>query len=299
MRWREGTDLHHDDDLVSPVDRPTADLSARRDAHAEAWRVEIGRSFDTESSLIAFGRRDEQDVVLKVVRSPGDEWRSGEIVRAFGGRGMVRALEHAEGAVLLERLHPGTSLTERVVSGNDVEATSIIADVIATMRPDAPPDGCATVEGWGRSFARYRESGDLRLPTDLVADAERVYAHLCATQRSTRLLHGDLQHYNVLHDNARGWVTIDPKGVVGELEYELGAFMRNPTEHPSLFTDVAIASRRLRQVTTALGADIERATAWSYAQAVLSVIWGIEDGFTVDPSHPTLALARALRPLVG
>ena len=42
------------------------------------------------------------------------------------------------------------------------------------------------------------------------------------------LLHGDLQHYNVLLDKDRGWVAIDPKGVVGELEYEVGALLRNP-----------------------------------------------------------------------
>jgi streptomycin 6-kinase len=36
------------------------------------------------------------------------------------------------------------------------------------------------------------------------------------SQRSTRLLHGDLHRHNVLSDDARGSVAIDPKGVVGE-----------------------------------------------------------------------------------
>jgi streptomycin 6-kinase len=43
-----------------------------------------------------------------------------------------------------------------------------------------------------------------------------------------RLLHGDLQHYNVLLDRKRGWLAIDPKGVVAEGEFELGAALRNP-----------------------------------------------------------------------
>lgn len=253
---------------------------------------------ETESSLITFGRRGDRRVVLKVVKRPGDEWRSGEIVRVFGGRAMVLALEHNDGAVLLERLEPGTSLSELVVRGEDDEATAIIAGVIGAMRPDAAPTGCPTVDDWGGGFARYRATGDRQVPDDLVTHAERVYVDLCATQRAPRLLHGDLQHYNVLYDDARGWVAIDPKGVIGEPEYELGAFIRNPVEQPSSFTNVSVVRARLGRATDALGLDRHRALAWSYAQAVLSVIWGVEDGYAVIPSTPTLALAYALRPLI-
>jgi streptomycin 6-kinase len=53
---------------------------------------------------------------------------------------------------------------------------------------------------------------------------------LCSSQRYRRLLHGDLHHGNVLHDSERGWVAIDPKGVLGEPEYEIGVALRNPIE---------------------------------------------------------------------
>ena len=279
-------------------DAASSDANGRRDQCARRWRVAIERTVETESSSISYGRRGEQSVVLKVVTRPGDEWHSGEIVRAFDGRGFVRALEHTDGAILLERLDPGTSLAELAVGGRDEEATSILAEVIATMRPDTPPASCPSVEDWGRAFARYRECGDTQIPAELVDHAERVYLDLCATQRMPRLLHGDLQHYNVLYDRARGWLAIDPKGVIGEAEYELGASMRNPVELPVLFTDVRVARSRLDHLTTALGLDVHRATAWSYSQAVLSAIWGVEDGYRLDASPPVLVLARVLRPLV-
>jgi streptomycin 6-kinase len=66
-----------------------------------------------------------------------------------------------------------------------------------------------------------------------------------------------------------------------------------------MFTDAAVALSRLHQLTSALGLDVQRAMAWSYAQAVLSAIWGVEDGYRVDASTPVLVLARGLRPLVG
>jgi streptomycin 6-kinase len=108
----------------------------------------------------------------------------------------------------------------------------------------------------------------------------------------------DLQHYNVLHDDDRGWVAIDPKGVVGELEYELGASIRNPAELPALFTNAAVARARADRLCAALGLDADRAMAWSYAQAVLSAIWGVEDGYRVEPTTPVLVLANNLRPLL-
>ena len=273
-------------------------VRTRLEACAEEWQVEIGQTLETESSLIAYGRRADRAVVLKVVRRPGDEWRSGEVVRAFDGRGMVRALEHRDGAVLLERLDPGAPLTEIVSGGRDEHATSVLADVMDAMHPAAPPAWCPTVHDWARGFSNYRASGDTQVPADLVTHAEVIYLDLCATQREPRLLHGDLQHYNVLYDRDRGWVTIDPKGVIGEREFELGAFIRNPAEQPAFFTDISVVRSRLERITGALGLDLHRATAWSYAQAVLSAVWGIEDGHRVEPSSPILVLARTIRRLV-
>ena len=110
---------------------------------------------ETESSLIAFGRRGTEQVVLKVVKRPGDEWRSGEVVDAFGGRGTVRSLEHDDGAVLLERIVPGTALIELTTAGDDDAATNVVADVIAqALTADSAPLGEAG-RFLDRSFIRF------------------------------------------------------------------------------------------------------------------------------------------------
>jgi streptomycin 6-kinase len=111
------------------------------------------------------------------------------------------------------------------------------------------------------------------------------------------LLHGDLQHYNVLLDSNRGWVAIDPKGVVGEMEYEVGAILRNPAEQPDVFVSVDTIQSRLEILTTKLGLNYERALSWAFAQAVLSAIWDVEDGYPVQPDHNTIQLARVIKPL--
>ena len=281
------------------TDSPATDASVRRLELARGWGVTVDEWFETPGSLIGYGCRDDVAVVLKVVKDRGDEWRSGEILRAFEGRGVVRVYEYVEGAMLLERLDPGTSLVELTCSGRDEEATAILADVIASMSPGDPPPACPTVEDWGRSFTRYLATSDQQVPTQLVRRAAQIYGDLCESQRLTRLLHGDLQHYNILHDRERGWVAIDPKGVIGEVEYEIGASLRNPGEPPYIFTDPATIQKRLSVLSSRLSLDVQRMTRWSFAQAVLSLIWGVEDGYTIVPDHPMFRLIAALEALNG
>ncbi|MDP9336855.1 MAG: aminoglycoside phosphotransferase family protein, partial [Actinomycetota bacterium] len=225
---------------------------------AREWRVTIDHSFETAGSFIAYGRRDAQPVVLKMVKCPGDEWGSGEALTAFDGRGVVRVYEHVGGALLLERLDPGEGLAELALRGCDEEATTILADVIGSMPQCRPVTACPTVQDWAEGFKLYLASGDDQVPMNLVSEAGRLYTDLCESQRNPRLLHGDLQHYNVLFDRHRGWLAIDPKGVVGEIEYEVGAALRNPCERPEVFADPEIIKRRLGQFASRLNLDPER-----------------------------------------
>jgi streptomycin 6-kinase len=243
---------------------------------------------------VIFGRRADQPVVLKVIKAEGDEWRSGEVAAKFGGRGVVQVYDYAEGAALFERLDPGEPLAELTKSGRDEEATDILATLLGHMAPLDPPDWCPTVERWGEAFARYVASADERVPRALVEPAQRIYRDLSLTQRNPALLHGDLHHYNVLSDRVRGWCAVDPKGVVGELEYEIGAALRNPIDWPDLFAKLDVVERRLDQFGLALGIDVGRARGWCFAQAVLAAIWSVEDGNGGATSAAVLDLARAL-----
>ncbi len=275
------------------------DVLDRLASLSRQWRVTIVRSLDTPSSSIGLGWRGGEPVVLKVARRPGDEWRAGEVTRAFGGRGMVRVLDAVDGAVLLERLEPATPLVEIVRHGDDVRATNILCDVIGTMAPEPADLAWPSVRDWARDFDRYAAGGDPQLPRDLVALGQRTYLDLCESQRHTRLLHGDLHHYNVLYDRSRGWIAIDPKGVVGELEYELGAALRNPGERPDLMATPVNVERRVATFVSRLSANGDRVMRWAFAQAVLSTIWSLENGEGIGPENPALLLASTLHDILG
>ena len=70
----------------------------------------------------------------------------------------------------------------------------------------------------------------------------------------------------------------DPKGVIGEPAYEVGAFLRNPS--PGLLAREnprALMARRVDQIVERLEFDRQRIVGWGMSQAVLTAIWCVED----------------------
>ena len=230
--------------MASPVDQ----LNSK----AVLWNVTINQTRETFTSLLGFGLRGAMPVVLKITKQYGDESHSGKVLQAFAGDGAVRVHESDIGAVLMERLDPGHELTELVFDDRDEEATRILATVIGKLANHRAPEECPTVADWGKGFTKYQNTGNTQIPYVLVDKARELYERLTSSQRRTMLLHGDLQHYNVLSTSERGWVAIDPKGVVGELEYEVGPILRNPVESPEVFATRSIVERRLKILTTIL-----------------------------------------------
>lgn len=265
---------------------------------SRSWGVELGRIEQTPSSVIGFGERSNEPVVLKVALRRHDEWHAGEVVSAFEGKGMVRALEHVPGAVLVEWLQPGTALVDRVEPNRDSDANRVFIEVIEEMSASgADTQGFPRAEEWGGGFDEYLADSGGGVPRELAAEARTVFFELCRTQPGVQLLHGDLQHYNVLWSERRGWAAIDPKGVVAEVAFELGAVLRNPVGMADLHTRSGI-KRRLDQLAGGLGLDAVRVAGWAFAQAVLSAIWMIQDQGPGAQVQPALRVGRNVRYLL-
>jgi streptomycin 6-kinase len=260
----------------------------------ERWGLEFerqpplpgGRDPYPGTGEVAFVRRGEQSLVLKLLPPGSDEWRSGEVLAHWDGRGAVRLLEQAPGAVLIERATPGDDLSPMVQAGADAAATLILCEVMARLNRPAPAGASfRTIADWGRGFERNRAAAvALGMDSGLIDQALGLFHHLSGTQAEPIVLHGDLQHYNVVRDEARGWLAIDPKGILGEPAYETGAMLRNPVANPRLCADSEIIERRARTLCAELGYPYGRVIGWCFSQWVLSVLWAIEDGLPYERS---------------
>jgi streptomycin 6-kinase len=278
---------------IGPALKP-ADLQRRIAERVEAWALRVEETRETETSVLLFGTRDGEAYVGKVIKARDDEWQSGRVLGAFGGAGMVRVVDYIDGAMLLERVSPGDSLAPMAMAGDDEEATRILASVIGKFAPAMPPEGTPTLAYRAEAFDWYASSGDTQIDRALFRRARAEFTALACSQRNVRLLHGDLHHYNVLRDERRGWIAIDPKGVTGELEYEIGAALRNPCERIELLADAATFDRRVACFAQTLGLDRARIVRWAFAQAVLAAIWEVQERARVEPDNPWLTLARAI-----
>ncbi len=226
-------------------------------------------------------RRDGADVVLKVGVPNPELLTEIEALRWFGGQGVVQLLDADPelGILLLERLKPGAPLSKLA---DDQQATSIAAQVMRQLWRPAPLEHAfPTVAKWAAGLERLRRQfggGTGPLPSGWVVAAEHLFGELIGSMAEPVLLHGDLHHENILSAERQPWLALDPKGVVGEPAYEVGALLRNPI--PALLEQPhpeRTLARRVDQLAEELRFDRARLVAWGLAQAVLSAWWSVED----------------------
>lgn len=276
---------------------PTDEAEAL-EPYLQLWQLSFREpAIRTATALVLKVWRDDQSLMLKLVLNP-DEAGQREALAHFAGRGAVRLVEWDGAAMLLERAVPGTPLARLTLQGRDEEAAEATCRVIAQLLSEPPPaeSELPTVEDWGGAFDRVGRVAEQRgVQPRLLERAQRLYADLAETQGPRLLLHGDLQHYNILLDETRGWLAIDPKGVLGEAAFEIGAWLRNPEGEMRFFADTAIVARRAAMFAERLGLDRQRVLGWAFCQAVLSALWSIEDGG--EPGQ-ALSVARATLPLL-
>jgi streptomycin 6-kinase len=266
-----------------------ADVAAR-------WELCLGDPYGLSFNYVARAvRADGTPAVLKLTPPAGELRYEVAALRHFGGAGAVRLLaaDVDAGAVLLERAEPGELLT--ALQARDDDTATRVAAAVGTRlhRPATRP--LRTVEDWARDafgWLRRRYGGGTGpFPAELLDRAEAEHAELVASSAPPVLLHGDLHHDNILTAE-RGWLAIDPHGVLGEPAYEAGPLLRNPIGLGARPDLAAVLARRVPILAEAYGVDAERIRGWGRAHNAVSLIWSHQDGGHVDTD--TLAVLAAL-----
>ena len=246
------------------------------------------------------------NVVLKM-GVPNREMKS-EIaaLKLFNGEGACRLLECDEEKywMLLERLNPGVMLS---TLEDDDEATHIAAEVMKKIWRNIPLDSASllansrehTLSGtrapalqsfillsdWFDGLKKLRpffNGGTGPFNEKIFERVESSVKDFFAENHMPVLMHGDFHHFNIL-SSERGWLIIDPKGVIGPAGYEVGPLMINPWNSFSDGINIRLrVKRRIDILHEHLGFERERILEWSLAHAVLSAWWGIEDNTSWD-----------------
>lgn len=255
-------------------------LPALVDSSSSKWNLrDIHTGPNLSYNFVAFARRADQEVVLKIGVLNRELQSEVAALRIFDGQGAARLLEAdaTNGCFLLERLRPGEMLS---TLSDDERATHIAAEVMRKLwRPAPSGEALIQLSDWFQGFGKLRarfEGGTGPLEKGLVERAERAVDQFFAEAYSPTLIHGDLHHFNILSSDDT-WLAIDPKGVVGPAGYEVGPFLINPWD--SLLKQSnprQITERRLAILSEHLNLERARLLEWGLAHAVLSAWWNIE-----------------------
>lgn len=263
------------------------------------------------STALPLRGRSAQDEVALKMGVPNHEMKS-EIaaLRLFNGEGACRLIDYDKEKyfLLLERLNPGVMLS---TLEDDEEATHIAAEVMqkiwkplesGSVLPSVQQQAVGLqsfilLSDWFDGLKKLRpmfNGGTGPLNEKIVERVERSVKDFFAENHKPVLMHGDFHHFNIL-SSERGWLAIDPKGVVGPAGYEAGPLLMNPWG--SLSDGInhrLMTERRIDILHEHLGFERERIQEWALAHAVLSAWWGVEDNTGWDYS---LAVAEMIAEL--
>jgi len=284
------------------------------EASARWGLTDVQPSPELSYNFVAFANRGNDKVVLKM-GVPNSEMKSEmTALRLFNSEGACRLLDCDEEKywMLLERLNPGLMLS---TLEDDEEATHIAAEVMkkvwrtpplesGSLLPYIPQQAVGLqsqfiqLSDWFDGLKRLREmfkGGTGPLNEKLVERVERSVKDFFAENHMPVLMHGDFHHFNIL-SSERGWLVIDPKGVIGPAGYEVGPFMMNPWGGFSDGVNYRLkVLKRIDILHEHLGWERERILEWSLAHAVLSAWWGIEDNTGWEYSLAFAELLAALK----
>ncbi len=230
-------------------------------------------------NFVMSGKQGGKDIILKFGLERDEIHREALALQAFSGHGCAKLLNFNKqyNAILMEMVLPGHSL-KSLFPHQDDEAIDIACQIISDLHeaPIPASETFPTLEDW---LSLFKETGRLSSPPLKKASIQIKY--LLESAPRWVLLHGDLHHDNILSQGNKGWVAIDPKGVVGDPGFEASVFIYNPItelyDHPEI---KEIIAKRIKLFAQHLDYSEQRLRDWTYVRAVLAACWAVEDNLS-------------------
>jgi len=212
-------------------------------------------------------------------------------LRYFNGSGSVRLIDHHQHesyhALLLEQAVPGITLSSLYPS----QAEYVMDCYVATMnklhdKPLTPKNNYRHIRDWLKALNKLSAND---CPALLIQRAITLKNELLASMTREVFLHGDLHHDNILQ-NGETWLAIDPKGIVGEPEFEIAAFDFMRIQELTKTPDARhLLEARINVLAKKAQLNPLRIRHWFFVRLMLMAAWFIEDNG--DPRW-VLALAE-------
>lgn len=264
------------------------------------WKVSnpvlIAETFSSRIWKVAL--QDGRPGVVKALKpfdDVADELRGRHLLRWRRGEGLVK-LYGVDGRRMLIEYAGERLLAAEIDTAGDTHATDIAAAVMRRLHapsPLTPPTELQPLRERFKSLFNKAAADRKAGGASPYVEAARIAQRLLDNQRDPRPLHGDLHHDNILL-SARGWLAIDPKGLIGDPDFDAANMFYNPLNRD----DLRLAPERVAAMATTfsktLGRDPRTILDHALAYGCLSAAWHHEDGNRQDEDSE-LAVSAVIR----
>ncbi len=262
------------------------------ESYLEKWDLKSPKLIaETNTSQIYRVRQFDKNLVLNLLNTVGqvDEKNGGYTLEYFSGIGAVDLIRHDESAHLIS-FADGGLLKTLCLNGQDELATEIIGNLLNKIHRKTnkkiPVELTLLKDRYRKLFMKEYISKEPEFER-----AARIAQKLLSSPVDSVVLHGDVHHENIINDSKKGWVVLDPKGLVGERTFDALNSLFNPHELDSL----VINENRLIQTATKLAnimkIDLSRLLRFAFTYGCLSAVWSIEDG---NDHKETMSIVRII-----
>ena len=199
----------------------------------------------------------------------------------FAGSGSVQLLDYfpEQNALLLQQAIPGTTLKDYKDESIEFAIDKYSLVVQSLVQQISPEEKFKHVAYWCKAIDRITDS---RVKQIYITKAKELSDYLLSSAEHEYVCHGDLHLDNVIQ-HGDIWMSIDPKGIKGELAFEAAAF--------DLPDSTDAKKRVIQMLAERLSLDVSRLTAWFFVRTIIAAQWFIEDGGCPDKA---LGLAESL-----
>ncbi|KQS93912.1 MULTISPECIES: aminoglycoside phosphotransferase family protein [unclassified Rhizobium] len=265
------------------------------------WSIETAELIaDTRSSHVyRVTRHGLAGAIVKVLKPEGMEELPGiALLRWRNGSGATRLLDQHGHACLLEDAGTITLEDHRTRAG-DRACAPVFCEVISQLHLSSkqpPPSELISLERRFKSlFERTNQESSGSMLSGLLHWSSALATQLLATQASVRPLHGDLHHGNIVSGGPRGWLAIDPHGVIGDPAYEVANVFGNPLGARADILDPERIAFFADFFADLLACPQRKIAEYAAAHTALSMCWYMED----ETSESDRFFAGEARDLLG
>lgn len=240
------------------------------------WQLNNIQSINNMSyNFVAFAKQGNRPVVIKLSCDSSVYHAEKKALGYFNGHGSIQLLDTDDSslALLLDQAAPGITLKSAEMSmTKKINAYAGVANQLASVETEQGDYKHAYQ--WCEAIDRLK---DPRVPVIYIDKANRLRQSLLASAPADDVCHGDLHFDNIIQQGV-GWVSIDPKGILGEKAFEVAAFdLITDDERGQFLKDQALLIDRLKQLAKATNIDLDRLIAWVYLRCMISAQWFLED----------------------